>query len=99
MDLKEKVRDARKKLRDYPRYWDEERETMAPREREKIILERIQKQLKYVYDNLPFYRILYDQHNLKPEDVKNLEDFTAKVPIITKKMLVADQGKNPLICS
>ena len=74
MDVKDKVKTARKRLQDYPRYWDEKRETMEPAEREKAILERIKHQLRYVYDNLPFYRKLYDEHNLKPEDVKTMED-------------------------
>jgi len=95
MAVNDKVKAARKRLQDYPKYWDENRETMEPCERNKIILERIKHQLRYVYDNLPFYRKLYDKHNLKPEDVKTMEDFTTKVPAITKKMLVADQAENP----
>lgn len=91
-----KVQNAKKRLQEYPRYYDEERETMKPLERDKLILERIQFQLNYVYNNLPFYRNLYDKHNVKPEDVKTLEDFTHKIPVITKKMLVADQAENPI---
>lgn len=96
MDVKSKVIIAKKRLQDYPKYWDEERETMKPEKREKIILERIKYQLNYVYNNIPFYRKLYDEHELKPEDVKTLEDFTTKVPVITKKMLVASQAENPI---
>jgi phenylacetate-CoA ligase len=77
-------------------YWDEERETLAPEKRNQIILNRIQEQLHYVYNTLPFYKRIYDEHHFKPEDVKTLEDFTTKVPIITKKMLVEDQQKNPI---
>lgn len=79
----------------YPRFWDEERETMDPSKREAIILERIQHQLHSAYENLPFYRRHYDAHGFKPTDVQSLEDFTAKVPVITKKMLVADQREHP----
>ena len=85
--------------RGYKRYWDEPRETMDPREREKLILERIKHQLAYVYDQLPFYRRHYDAHGFKPDDVQSLEDFTAKVPVITKKMLVADQQEHPVFGS
>lgn len=79
----------------YQRFWDEERETMDPSKREGIILERIQHQLHYAYETLPFYRRHYDAHGFKPADVRSLEDFTAKVPVITKKMLVADQREHP----
>ncbi|WP_199256769.1 phenylacetate--CoA ligase family protein [Alteribacillus sp. YIM 98480] len=85
--------------RGYKKYWNEERETMEPKEREKVILKKIQQQLHYVYDALPFYKKLYDKHNFHPNDVKTLQDFTEKVPIVTKKMLVEDQQENPLFGS
>lgn len=77
------------------RFWDEPRETMDPRKRDALILERVQGQLDYVYENLPFYRRHYDAAGFKPADVQSLEDFTTKVPVITKKMLVADQMAHP----
>lgn len=81
--------------RGYRRYWDEERETQDPRERDRLILERIRHQLAYVYSELPFYRRHYDAHGFHPDDVRTLEDFSTKVPVITKKMLVADQQEHP----
>lgn len=81
--------------RGYRLYWDEERETRAPAERDRLILARIQEQLAYVYETLPFYRTLYDAAGFHPSQVKRLEDFTEKVPIVTKKMLVADQAAHP----
>ncbi|WP_216828667.1 phenylacetate--CoA ligase family protein [Alkalihalobacterium elongatum] len=80
----------------YKKFWDEERETRSKEERDIIILNRIQEQLEYVYNELPFYRKIYDSHNFKPSDVQSLDDFTEKVPIITKKMLVAEQKENPI---
>jgi len=76
-------------------YWDAERETLDPKQRERVILERIQHQLAYGYDKLPFYRRLYDAHGFKPDHVRTLDDFTTKVPVVTKKMLVADQELHP----
>lgn len=83
----------------FKRYWDEERETRDPREREKLILERIKHQLEYVYNEIPFYRRHYDAHGFKPDQVQTLEDFTTKVPIVKKKMLVDDQRDNPVFGS
>jgi phenylacetate-CoA ligase len=77
------------------KYWDEERETRDPKQREVLILEQLQKQLEYVYAQLPFYTRLYDEHGVKPSDVKSLEDFTTKIPVVTKKMLIADQAEHP----
>jgi phenylacetate-CoA ligase len=79
----------------YPRYWDPDRETMDPAKRDVVILERIQHQLRRVYAELPFYRRHYDAHGFHPDQVRTLEDFTTKVPVITKKMLVADQAEHP----
>ena len=81
--------------RGFPRYWDEERETLASKDREKLILRRLQEQLRYAYEKLPFYRRHYDKHGFHPDQVQTLDDFTSKVPVITKKMLVADQAANP----
>ncbi|MEO0605350.1 MAG: phenylacetate--CoA ligase family protein, partial [Myxococcota bacterium] len=81
--------------RGYQLYWDEERETLPPDERRPRILERIQHQLHYVYESLPFYRRRYDARGFHPSQVRHLEDFTEKVPIITKKDLVADQAEHP----
>jgi phenylacetate-CoA ligase len=81
--------------RGFPRFWDEDRETLAPAARAEIILERIQHQLRYVYEELPFYRKHYDEHGFHPSRVRSLEDFTTKVPVISKKLLVADQAANP----
>lgn len=85
--------------RGFPRFWDEERETLDPRTRSDIILDRIQVQLRYAYSELPFYRRLYDTHRFHPDQVRSVEDFTTKVPVITKKMLVADQAENPVFGS
>lgn len=81
--------------RGYRRYWDEERETLDPRTRDELVLARVKHQLAYVYETLPFYRRHYDEHDFKPGDVETLADFTAKVPVITKAMLVADQQAHP----
>jgi phenylacetate-CoA ligase len=82
-------------MADYKRYWDEERETMPLAERRRFILGKIKEQLNYVYLRTPFYRALYDRHGVKPSDIRHLEDFTEKIPIVTKEMLRAAQKRAP----
>ncbi|WP_424356599.1 phenylacetate--CoA ligase family protein [Methanocella sp. MCL-LM] len=77
------------------KYWNKELETMRPEERDQKILKQIKYQLNYVYDNIPFYRKLYDSKGFKPEMVRTLADFTKKVPIIKKSMLRESQAKYP----
>lgn len=79
----------------FPRYWDAERETMDTRQRQTLILSRVRSQLSYAYNHLPFYRRLYDQHGVKPDDIRTMEDFTKKVPVVTKDMLRRDQQQHP----
>ncbi|MCD1295198.1 CoF synthetase [Methanocella sp. CWC-04] len=77
------------------KYWNKEQETMRPEDREKKILKQMKHQLDYVYNNIPFYRKLYDSKGFKPEMVKSLKDFTEKVPIIKKSMLRESQAHYP----
>lgn len=80
---------------EYRRYWNEERETMTPAERRRFVFAQIKNQLEYVYAHTAFYRTLYDRHGVKPEAIRSLEEFTEKVPIVTKQMLRESQDRAP----
>jgi phenylacetate-CoA ligase len=77
------------------RYWDRARETRPHAEREDEVLTLLQRQLHRVYEELPFYRRHYDAHGFHPDEVKSLDDFTRRVPVITKQMLRDDQAAHP----
>lgn len=77
------------------RYWDKARETRSREDREKEVLSLLQSQLHRVYDELPFYRRHYDASGFHPDDVRTLDDFTRRVPVITKAMLREDQEAHP----
>lgn len=81
--------------RDFPRYWDAKRETMDPAERRALIFERVVSQIQYAYNHLPFYRRLYDSHGVRPEDIRSMENFSKRVPVVTKDMLRDDQHEHP----
>jgi len=76
-------------------YWDITKERMPREEREQNTLTALQSTLHHVYDNLPFYRRHYDAHGFHPDRVQTLQDFTERVPVITKQMLRDDQEENP----
>ncbi|MBQ9079522.1 MAG: phenylacetate--CoA ligase [Clostridia bacterium] len=68
------------------KYWNEQIET-APREQlDKMQLERLQKTVKHVYDNVPLYRERMDAAGVKPEDVKTLDDI-CRLPFTSKQDL------------
>lgn len=61
-------------------------ETMPREELEKLQLERLQKQVKYTYDNVEVFRQRMDEKGVKPEDIKELKDL-ALLPFSTKQDL------------
>lgn len=47
---------------------------------------KIRRLIKYSYDNIKYYRELFDRHHIKPEDIQTVSDLT-KVPFLTKREL------------
>jgi phenylacetate-CoA ligase len=68
-------------------HWNPEKETMDLGRLEELQLARLQEQLAHVYQNSAFYRKLYQEKGLHPQDVKRLEDFKRRVPIFNKEMI------------
>lgn len=77
------------------RYWFPVRETMAPGERERAILARLKDVCAYAYANAPFYRRTWDAAGFHPEQLRSLEDFESRVPVIAKADLRAAQAAVP----
>jgi phenylacetate-CoA ligase len=77
------------------KFWFKDIETMDPEERErKIILPKLQAQLKYAYKMSPLYRKKWDQAGIKPKDIRSLTDFE-QIPFLTKEEIRQDQKENP----
>ena len=55
-------------------YYQKEIETASREEILKIQNEKLVKQVRYVYDNVPYYRHLMDQKGVKPEDIRSTDD-------------------------
>ncbi|MCD7781254.1 MAG: phenylacetate--CoA ligase [Methanosphaera sp.] len=63
--------------------FNKKRECMSREDMRELQLRRLKKSVKYAYDNVAFYRDLYDKNNVAPEDLKELEDLEL-FPFITK---------------
>ncbi|MBI2585123.1 MAG: phenylacetate--CoA ligase family protein [Rhodospirillales bacterium] len=74
------------------RYGFKTRETMAPGERERAILKRLQQVMRYAYDRAPFYKRKWDEAGVHPDHIKSLDDFE-RVPVTTKAELRAAQER------
>ncbi|HUH94827.1 MAG TPA: AMP-binding protein [Casimicrobiaceae bacterium] len=78
------------------RYWFPRRETMPAVERERAILERLKEVTRYAYAHAPFYRGKWDDAGFHPDQLKSLEDFEERVPVIIKADLREAQARSPL---
>ena len=63
--------------------WDQEIETLPRQELQRLQLERLKRQLRRVYDLVPFYRQRFDEEGIRPEDIKSLAD-VRHLPLTTK---------------
>ena len=68
------------------KFWNEQMETASREQLNQIQLERLQKTVKHVYDNVPLYRERMDAAGVRPEDVKTLDDIT-RLPFTSKQDL------------
>ena len=64
-------------------YYDPAIETMSQDEMRALQSERLVKQVKHVWDNVPYYRGLMEAKGVTPEDIKGIEDLH-KLPFLTK---------------
>ncbi|MBE6383866.1 MAG: phenylacetate--CoA ligase [Lentisphaerae bacterium] len=65
------------------RYWNKEIECASREEMKKLQSERLVAQVRYVYDNVKYYRDLMDAKGVKPGDIRGLEDL-CKLPFLSK---------------
>lgn len=63
--------------------WNEQYETMNREELHRLQSSRLQQTVENVNQNVPFYRNLFEEHGVKPQDIKGVEDIT-KLPFTTK---------------
>ena len=68
------------------KYYQPEIETASREEILRIQNEKIVKQVKHVYENVPYYRDLMDKKGVKPEDIKSVDDIK-KLPFLSKSDL------------
>lgn len=72
---------ARLRLLEQAQWWDRER---LLSERDRVLAQLI----AVSYEEVPFYRELWDRHGIKPQDVRTASDL-ARLPLVTKDMLRA----------
>ena len=64
-------------------YYQKEIETMSREDMKKLQSEKLVKQVKHVYENVPYYRDLMDKKGVKPQDIQSIDDLH-KLPFLSK---------------
>jgi len=66
--------------------WNREFESMPREDILQMQIERLQSTLNRAYKNVPYYKKLFDKHDIIPEEVNSLKDLR-KIPFTTKATL------------
>jgi phenylacetate-CoA ligase len=77
------------------RFWNEITETMPREQINRLHEHRLQRLVRYAYDNSPFYKKRFDDIGLEPGDIRTIDDFKTKVPLTDKGDFLAQQAENP----
>ena len=65
------------------KYWNEDIETMSREDMKALQNERLVRQVRHVYENVPYYRDLMDKKGVKPDDIQSVDDLH-KLPFLSK---------------
>ena len=65
------------------KYWQEDIESMPYEDMKKLQNERLVKQVRHVYENVPYYKALMDEKGVTPDDIQSVDDLH-KLPFLTK---------------
>ncbi len=77
------------------KFWNPYMETMSREDLDSLHLRRLQGLIAFAYERAPWYRRIMDQHRVKPDDIKTLDDFIKRLPTIDKTDLLAAQAVDP----
>ncbi len=70
------------------KYWQADIETMSREDMKQLQSERLVKQVRHVYENVPYYRDLMDKKGVTPDDIQSVDDLH-KLPFLSKADLRA----------
>ncbi len=74
-------------------YWNEALETMPREELDALHLRRLRALIAHAYQNIPMYHEIYDRARVKPEDIRTLDDYVQKLPVLDKTDVIGYQAK------
>ena len=73
-------------------YWNPRMETMEPGERDEIVLQKIEHQVRYAFNSSPFYQEFYKDVGVDPTRIRSFEELQ-RLPILTKEDIRLGAGE------
>lgn len=70
----------------------EKTQWLKPSQIDELQEKKLHALLIHAYENVPYYRQMFKQNNLKPDDIKSVDDLT-KLPILTKGIIRRNSKK------
>jgi len=67
------------------KFWNKKIETLSLEEIRRIQFKKLKKQMKYIYEKSEFYKKKFVDLGIKPEDIKNFDDFRSLPVFVTKE--------------
>ena len=66
--------------------WNKKIECMSRDEMRELQSEKLKKIVAHAYNNSPFYKRRFDEHGVRPEDIRSIDDIV-KLPFTVKQDL------------
>ncbi|MHA1363975.1 MAG: phenylacetate--CoA ligase family protein, partial [Candidatus Freyarchaeota archaeon] len=66
------------------KFWNRKMETIDRKELRELQFKLAKRQLKHAYENAPYYHERFKEAGIKPDDIKDWNDWEKKVPITLK---------------
>ena len=76
-------------------YWNMETETMSRDNLLEYQWSKLLPQLRYAYNNVPYYRRSFEEAGVRIDDMSTVEEYYERVPFISKTQIIANQRTNP----
>lgn len=76
------------------KFWNVKFETMPRNEIKNLQLKKLKSIIKYAYDKTPFVKKSFKSAGITPDAIKSIEDYTKRVPTITKDQIRSEAGQS-----
>jgi phenylacetate-CoA ligase len=77
------------------RFWNPYTQTLPRAALDRLHLQKLQALIRYAYARSPMYRRLLDRARVRPADIRTMDDFERRLPVIDKREILEAQAVSP----